>query len=116
MFIFTIITVILAIVLAALFAPWLAPFDPYETTRRPFIPPRWSEGSVDFYCWRFGTEAMHKLSGANWETWRASLKAALLPNQGAASVGCARDESTTDVAERHDDRVASNDVRAIRRP
>jgi ABC-type dipeptide/oligopeptide/nickel transport system permease subunit len=35
--------------LAALFAPWLAPFDPYETTRRPFIPPIWSEGSLPQY-------------------------------------------------------------------
>ncbi|SFJ02638.1 peptide/nickel transport system permease protein [Bosea sp. OK403] len=41
--------ILLVIVLAALFAPWLAPFDPYETTRRPFIPPRWSEGSLPQY-------------------------------------------------------------------
>jgi ABC-type dipeptide/oligopeptide/nickel transport system permease subunit len=41
--------ILLAIVLGALFAPWLAPFDPYETTRRPFIPPRWSEGSLPQY-------------------------------------------------------------------
>lgn len=41
--------ILLAIVLAALFAPWLAPFDPYETTRRPFIPPRWSAGSLPQY-------------------------------------------------------------------
>ncbi|KPH81915.1 ABC transporter permease [Bosea vaviloviae] len=37
---------LLLIVLAALFAPWLAPFDPYNTTRRPFIPPVWSAGSL----------------------------------------------------------------------
>ena len=41
--------VLLVIVLAALFAPWLAPFDPYNTTRRPFIPPIWSEGSLPQY-------------------------------------------------------------------
>lgn len=40
---------LLAIVLAALLAPWIAPFDPYETTRRPFIPPIWSEGSLPQY-------------------------------------------------------------------
>lgn len=38
--------ILLAVVTAALAAPWLAPFDPYETTRRPFIPPVWSEGSL----------------------------------------------------------------------
>ncbi len=38
--------VLLLIILAALFAPWLAPFDPYNTTRRPFIPPVWSDGSL----------------------------------------------------------------------
>jgi ABC-type dipeptide/oligopeptide/nickel transport system permease subunit len=37
------------IAVAALLAPWLAPFDPYETTRRPFIPPRWSQGSLPRY-------------------------------------------------------------------
>lgn len=41
--------VLLAIVLAALFAPWIAPFDPYETTRRPFIPPFWSDGALPQY-------------------------------------------------------------------
>ncbi len=41
--------ILLFIVLAALFAPWLAPFDPYNTTRRPFIPPIWSEGSLPQY-------------------------------------------------------------------
>jgi ABC-type dipeptide/oligopeptide/nickel transport system permease subunit len=40
---------LLAIVLSALLAPWIAPFDPYETTRRPFIPPIWSEGSLPQY-------------------------------------------------------------------
>lgn len=41
--------ILLFIVLAALFAPWLAPFDPYNTTRRPFLPPIWSEGSLPQY-------------------------------------------------------------------
>ncbi|MBX9910481.1 MAG: ABC transporter permease [Beijerinckiaceae bacterium] len=37
------------ICIAAILAPWLAPFDPYNTTRRPFVPPRWSEGSLPQY-------------------------------------------------------------------
>ena len=41
--------VLTAIIVAAILAPWLAPFDPYETTRRPFIPPRWSTGSLPQY-------------------------------------------------------------------
>lgn len=41
--------ILLVIVLAALLAPWIAPFDPYNTTRRPFIPPIWSEGSLPQY-------------------------------------------------------------------
>ncbi|PZU92245.1 MAG: glutathione ABC transporter permease GsiD [Chelatococcus sp.] len=38
--------ILLVIVVAAALAPWIAPFDPYETTRRPFIPPIWSAGSL----------------------------------------------------------------------
>ena len=42
--------IILAVIsLAALLAPWLAPFDPYNTTRRPFLPPVWSDGSLPQY-------------------------------------------------------------------
>ena len=42
--------ILLALIcLAAILAPWLAPFDPYNTTRRPFVPPRWSEGSLPQY-------------------------------------------------------------------
>ena len=42
--------IILAVIsLAALLAPWLAPFDPYNTTRRPFLPPVWSAGSLPQY-------------------------------------------------------------------
>ncbi len=41
--------ILVAIALAALFAPWIAPFDPYETTRRPFLPPIWSQGSSPQY-------------------------------------------------------------------
>jgi ABC-type dipeptide/oligopeptide/nickel transport system permease subunit len=34
------------IAVAALLAPWIAPFDPYETTRHPFIPPIWNDGAM----------------------------------------------------------------------
>jgi ABC-type dipeptide/oligopeptide/nickel transport system permease subunit len=37
------------ICVAAILAPWLAPYDPFNTTRRPFVPPVWSEGSLPQY-------------------------------------------------------------------
>src|SRR5207247_11301018 len=53
-------------------------------------PPQWdAEGSVDLYYWLFGTQAMHRVGGASWESWRASLAAALLPNQDVTP-GCSR--------------------------
>ncbi len=47
--------ILVIIVIGALFAPWLAPFDPYETTRRPFLPPFWSDGHVPRH--KLGTDA-----------------------------------------------------------
>jgi ABC-type dipeptide/oligopeptide/nickel transport system permease subunit len=37
---------LLVIVLAAIFAPLLAPYDPYETGQAPFIPPSFMEGGM----------------------------------------------------------------------
>jgi len=37
---------LLAIVLAAIFAPLLAPYDPYETGQPPFIPPSFMDGGM----------------------------------------------------------------------
>jgi ABC-type dipeptide/oligopeptide/nickel transport system permease subunit len=39
-------TLLVLITLAAIFAPVLTAYDPYETTRRPFLPPFWAVGSV----------------------------------------------------------------------
>jgi len=38
--------VLVAIALAAIFAPLLAPYDPYETGQAPFIPPSFMEGGM----------------------------------------------------------------------
>src|SRR5205807_4115574 len=38
--------VLMAIALAAIFAPLLAPYDPYETGQPPFIPPSFMEGGM----------------------------------------------------------------------
>jgi ABC-type dipeptide/oligopeptide/nickel transport system permease subunit len=38
--------VLVAIALAAIFAPLLAPYDPYETGQPPFIPPSFMEGGM----------------------------------------------------------------------
>jgi HEAT repeat protein len=54
-------------------------------------PPVWSaDGSIDFYYWFHGTDAMRRLGGAAWESWRNSLVAALVPHQERSSAGCAR--------------------------
>lgn len=46
---------LVAIILAALLAPWLAPYDPYETGQPPFIPPAVMEGGMAQF-W-LGTDA-----------------------------------------------------------
>jgi hypothetical protein len=54
-------------------------------------PPRWdAEGSVDFYYWFHGTDALRRIGGAGWESWRASLVSALAPHQEHNAAGCAR--------------------------
>lgn len=37
------------VVLAAIFAPWLAPLDPYETTPQPFLSPLWGDNANAAY-------------------------------------------------------------------
>jgi ABC-type dipeptide/oligopeptide/nickel transport system permease subunit len=37
---------LVAIMLGAVFAPWVAPYDPYETGQPPFIPPAFMDGGM----------------------------------------------------------------------
>jgi hypothetical protein len=54
-------------------------------------PPRWDDiGSIDFCYWFHGTDAMRRIGGAAWDSWRNSLVAALVPHQERSSAGCAR--------------------------
>jgi ABC-type dipeptide/oligopeptide/nickel transport system permease subunit len=102
--------ILLIIVGAALFAPWLAPFDPYNTTRRPFIPPIWSEGSLPQH-W-LGTDGQGRdmlsrllygtrltlvmglasiIIGGGWARWSpclASITAGSIPISCAAPTSC----------------------------
>jgi ABC-type dipeptide/oligopeptide/nickel transport system permease subunit len=48
--------VLLAIVLAALLAPWIAPHDPYLTTRRRMLPPVWEARGTWTYL--LGTDSL----------------------------------------------------------
>jgi len=45
--------------------------------------PQWSpdRGTIDYYHWLFGTEAMKALGGYQWDHWRAALLEATLPRQ-----------------------------------
>ncbi len=54
-------------------------------------PPRWApDGSIDFYYWALGAQAMHRIGGPAWDAWRTALVAALLPHQEPTKAGCAR--------------------------
>ena len=46
-------------------------------------PPLWSResGTIDYYHWLFGSQALSRLGGYQLEYWRENLCAALLPNQ-----------------------------------
>ncbi len=48
--------ILLLIVLAAIFAPWLAPHDPYLTTRRRLLPPVWEARGTWTYL--LGTDGL----------------------------------------------------------
>ena len=45
--------------------------------------PRWDEdqGSIDYYYWLFGTEALEPVGGLAYESWCQALVQALVPNQ-----------------------------------
>ncbi|MDX6748380.1 ABC transporter permease [Geminicoccaceae bacterium 1502E] len=48
------LAVLAVIVVAALLAPWLAPHDPFATTRQPLLPPVWNEAGQ--WAFPFGTD------------------------------------------------------------
>ncbi|MDF1585997.1 ABC transporter permease [Marinimicrococcus flavescens] len=48
------LAVLAVIVAAALLAPWLAPHDPFATTRQPLLPPVWNEAGQ--WAFPFGTD------------------------------------------------------------
>ena len=54
--------------------------------------PEWKEESVDFYYWYFTTNALFQYDGPDgpyWKKWIGPLKNTLVPNQKAATDGCA---------------------------
>jgi len=54
-------------------------------------PPRWdADGSIDFYYWTLGAQALHRVGGPGWDAWRGALLAALVPHQAPQKDGCAR--------------------------
>jgi len=51
--------------------------------------PAWDEqgGSIDFYFWYYGTQAMFQVGGDAWKHWNKAMKTALVDNQ--IKTGCA---------------------------
>lgn len=83
---FLAILVLSLIVLAAVFAPFVAPYDPLETSRAMMLPPVWSErGSWDFLL---GTDAQGRdiLSRLIWGT-RLTLVIGLVSVGIAGTIG-----------------------------
>jgi len=51
--------------------------------------PDWNKPKCDklnFYYWYYGTYAMRRVGGADWKTWNAAMKKALLKNQRAGRI------------------------------
>src|SRR6185295_17674209 len=48
------------------------------------------DGSIDYYYWALGAQALHRVGGPTWDAWRGALVTALVPHQEKAAVGCAR--------------------------
>jgi len=45
-------------------------------------PPQWDDkGSIDFYYWYYGSNAMYQMGGAHWDKWSKAIRRALLPKQ-----------------------------------
>lgn len=63
--------------------PEKTPMVKMQAARLSNLPPKWSatEGSNDFYYWRYGTHAMRQIGGDAWRGWRRSLLSAVVPRQ-----------------------------------
>ena len=65
--------------------------------------PVWSEqyGSIDYYHWLFGTEALSQLGGEPYDRWKKQLDVALLPHQDEDGSWPAIDAWSTEGARVH---------------
>jgi beta-lactamase regulating signal transducer with metallopeptidase domain len=79
-----------------------------ETTLRSLTllaskPPVWNQthGSVDFYYWMYGAEAMHQIGGRLADRWHGSLQAVLIKHQDPAGFWPAVDAWSTPGANVH---------------
>lgn len=59
--------------------------DPLMTAAADLLakkPPTWDEaGSIDYYYWYYGSNAMFQMGGKQWHTWSQAVRSALLPEQ-----------------------------------
>lgn len=80
--------VLLAIIIAALLAPWLAPHDPYLTTRRRMLPPVWEARGTWTYL--LGTDSLGRcmLSRLLYGT-RATLMVGIVATAIGGAIGMA---------------------------
>lgn len=85
---FIAITVLAVIVLAAIFAPFVAPYDPLETSRSMMLPPAWAERGNSAFL--LGTDAQGRdiLSRLIWGT-RQTLVIGLISVGIAGTIGSA---------------------------
>jgi glutathione transport system permease protein len=80
--------VLLAIIIAALLAPWIAPHDPYLTTRRRMLPPAWEARGTWTYL--LGTDSLGRcmLSRLLYGT-RATLMVGIVATAIGGAIGMA---------------------------
>lgn len=80
--------ILLAIIIAALLAPWIAPHDPYLTTRRRMLPPVWEARGTWTYL--LGTDSLGRcmLSRLLYGT-RATLMVGIVATAIGGAIGMA---------------------------